>query len=178
VPWVNASDLPREPLSKPEQREFEAYLKKKKIKPRFYSDANFPQWAVDYVRENKFKLVTAKEVGLQNRDDQDHLAYALREARVLLTCDRDFLDERKHPLISCPAIIVFDFGEGTRSEMFSAFHVLWWIATVPEWLDKWAKFEANRDGWTELLRFEDGSTARYRNRHHDGDLQTWVDEPT
>ena len=158
-----------------EKREYEAYLKKRKIKPRFYCDANFPQWAVAHVRGHKLDVVTATEVGLQHRDDQDHLAYALRDGRILLTCDRDFLDEGKYPLISCPAIVVFDFGEGPRSEMLRAFQVLGWVAAYPEFSDKWAKIEANREGWTETLRFLDGSTARHRHRFHNGELQVWVD---
>lgn len=141
--WINVEDLPPVTLSKKEEREFNAYLKKKKITPRFYADANFPRWAVNHLRERKLDVVTSQDVGLQNRDDRDHAAYGRRESRILLTCDRDFLDERKFPLISSPAIVVFDFGEGPRSEMYDAFLALGWVVTYPEMHDEWVKFEAN-----------------------------------
>jgi hypothetical protein len=56
---------------------------------------------------------------------------------VVVTCDRDFLDERRHPLIKCPAVFIFDFGSGTVDEMRRAFTCLAAVLRTPQFFDKW-----------------------------------------
>jgi predicted nuclease of predicted toxin-antitoxin system len=173
VPWVNIEDTLTEPLSKRDQREVDDYLRKRKARPRFYADENFPRKAVELLRGNDLDIVSATDAGLTGHSDGDHLAFALREKRVLLTCDRDFLDDRRFPLLSCPAIVVFEFGAGATNSMLQAFRVLNQFILYPEKLDKWCRFEANRDGWTQSLRYLDGSSSRERYRIHKGRLQVW-----
>lgn len=57
--------------------------------------------------------MTVKEARLTGHPDENHVAQALRLGRILITCDRDYLDERRFPLIGCPAVAVCDFGSGT-----------------------------------------------------------------
>jgi predicted nuclease of predicted toxin-antitoxin system len=173
MPWVNAEDMPIEPLSKRDQREVEEYLRKKKVRPRFYADENFPRRAVELLWGNGLDLVTATDAGLTGHSDEDHLAFARREKKVLLTCDRDFLDDHKFPLLSCPPVVVFDFREGATTTMLKAFLVLNQFISFPEKLDKWCKFGANLDGWTATMRYLDGSSSRERWRVHKGRLQVW-----
>ena len=73
------------------------------------------------LRAKGAKVQTNREAGLRGHADQDQLAYARKNGSVLVTCDRDFLDERRYPLIHCPAIFVFDFGSGSLEEMNQAF---------------------------------------------------------
>jgi hypothetical protein len=101
--------------------------------------------------------------------------YALRNGLVVVTCDRDFLDERRHPLIKCPAIFVFDFGSGTVDEIRQAFTCLAAVRRMPQFFDKWCKVDAKRDCWTEYFRHLDGSTSKGRFRRWQGRLQVWVD---
>jgi hypothetical protein len=70
---------------------------------------------------------------------------------------------------------VFDFGEGTRSEIIRAFRRLHDIINFPQFFDKWSKFDARRDEWTSYSRFLDGTTSRYRFRWFHGKLQIWVE---
>jgi len=53
-------------------------------------------------------VTTSYEVGLAGHDDTDHLPYAYREGRVLLTHDKEFLDNQKHPPYRSPGIAVSD----------------------------------------------------------------------
>ena len=73
------------------------------------------------LREMGAKVVTVQELHRRKHPDENHVAYALRNAYVLLTRDRAYLDERHFPLIHCPTILVFNFGSGSRGEIVQAF---------------------------------------------------------
>ncbi|MBI1210454.1 MAG: hypothetical protein GC190_03250 [Alphaproteobacteria bacterium] len=147
---------------------------KRRAKARLYADENFPRDAIELLREAGARVQTAQHAGLLGHADEDHAAHALRTGQVLLTCDRDYLNERRFPLIHCPAIFVFDFGTGTADEMRQAFRCLATIFAMPQFFDKWCKVDAKRDGWTEYVRHLDGTTSRTRLRLHKGVLQEWV----
>src|SRR5262249_48000457 len=88
-----------------------------------------------------------KIAGLSGHDDGDQIAYSLRNGLILVTSDRDYLDERRHPIIHCPAIFLFDFGFGTPYEMRQAFRCLEGALSMPQFYDKWWKVDAKRDCW-------------------------------
>jgi predicted nuclease of predicted toxin-antitoxin system len=161
-------------MPKKEVQQVISYFKRK-AKARFYADENFPERAVSLLRAMGAKVQTSYQAGLNGRSDQDQLAYALRDGLVLVTCDRDFLDERRYPLIHCPAIFVFDFGSGSAEEMKQAFQCLATVFRTPQFFDKWCKVDAKRDCWTEHVRHLDGTTSRKRLRLWHGRLQEWAD---
>jgi predicted nuclease of predicted toxin-antitoxin system len=167
--WV---DFEAEAPKPKEAQQVFAYFK---AKARFYADENFPEQAIALLREMGAKVQTSRQAGLNRRSDEDQLAYALRNGLVVVTCDRDFLDERRHPLIKCPAIFVFDFGSGTVDEIRQAFTCLGADRRMPQFFDKWCKVDAKRDCWTEYFRHLDGSTSTGRFRRWQGRLQVWVD---
>jgi len=169
------TDLKVTEMPKPKEvQQVISYLKRK-AKPRFYADENFPEQAINLLRSMGAKVQTNYQAGLSGHPGQDQLAHALRNSLVLLTCDRDFLDERRHPLIQCPAIFVFDFGSGTVEEIKQAFSCLAEVFHAPQFYDKWCKVDAKRECWTEFLRHLDGTTSRTRRRLWEGRLQEWVD---
>jgi predicted nuclease of predicted toxin-antitoxin system len=174
--WVNIEELVRQ--NPPSQKEIQQGLDfmALKAKPRFYADEDFPQQAVDLLKAAGARVQTAREAELVGRSDEDHRAHALREGLVLLSRDRDFLDERRHPLIHCPAIFVFDFGAGSEAEMKQAFRCLKGVFRTPQFYDKWWKCDAKREAWTELVRHQDGTVSRTRMRVWEGTLQEWVDD--
>ena len=104
--WVNIEVLVRQ--NPPTQKEVQQVLDfmALKAKPRFYADEGFLQQAVQLLKGAGARVQTAREAGLVGHSDEDHIGYALRNGLVLLTCDRDFLDEQRHPLMHCPAIFV------------------------------------------------------------------------
>jgi predicted nuclease of predicted toxin-antitoxin system len=148
---------------------------KRKAKARFYADENFPTLATELLR-TKVDVVTAQDVGKRRHPDENHAAFALREKRVLVTCDRDYLDERRFPLIHCPAIVVFDFGSGSLREIAQAFRCLRSILRVPQFYDKWAKIDAKPWTWVEYCRYLNGTTSRTRFRYHHRVLQEWTND--
>jgi predicted nuclease of predicted toxin-antitoxin system len=174
MPWVNIEASVRaNPPRERERREVEDFVRRG-AKPRFYADENFPSVATECLRRLGADVVTVKEARLTGHPDENHVAEALRLGRILITCDRDYLDERRFPLIGCPAIVVCDFGSGTAGEIFDTFDCLGGAFRAPQFYDKWIKIDAKRDGWTEFARFRNGSTSRTRQRVYGGKIQEWI----
>lgn len=172
--WVDVIKLLR--VNPPTKKEVEQVLdyRRRKAKPKFYADENFPNGAARLLRKMGARLLTAQEAGLTKHPDENHAAYALRRGYVLLTCDRDYLNERRFPLIHCPAIVVFGFGSGSIEQIRDAFTCLKTMFGSPQFFDKWIKIDAKRTSWTEYARHLDGTTSRSRYRVFQGRLQEWV----
>jgi predicted nuclease of predicted toxin-antitoxin system len=173
--WVNLTELVR--ANPPSEKETEQVFeyRRRNAKARFYADENFPALATQILRKMRARVVTVQDVGLRKHPDENHAAYALKHGYVLLTCDRDYLDEGRFPLIHCPAVVVFDFGSGSLEEIRQSFTCLKTILGSPQFFDKWVKIDAKRDSWTEYFRTLDGSTSRSRYRVYRGNLQEWVE---
>src|SRR5713101_2454633 len=132
--WIDLI-IEREPTER-EKREVIDFVRRK-TKPRFYADENFPERAIAVLRRLGADVLTVHDIRRRGHPDENHAAEALRLGRVLITCDRDYLDERRFPLIHCPAIVVFDFGLGTATEIRATFKCLGGIFSVPQLFDKW-----------------------------------------
>jgi hypothetical protein len=167
--------LAKNPPIREEIAEVERYAARK-AKPRFYADENFPAQAVAILREWGARVETVQEAQLCGHPDENHAAYALKHCLVLLTCDRDFLNFKKFPLTSCPAIYVFNFGGGTEGEMHQALLCVWGPFVAPPFFDKWCKVDAGRDCWVESVRYLDGCSSRTRCRYYRGEYQEWLDD--
>jgi Domain of unknown function (DUF5615) len=176
VPWISAVEayLRDGPATKKEIEQIIEY-RRRNAKSRFYADENFPAQATHIVRANGHNVLTAQEAKRRGHPDENHAAFALKCRRVLLTCDRDSLDESRFPLIHCPAIVVCDFGTGSWREIGQTFRCLRTVCHYPQFYDKWTKIDAQRQSWSEYARHLDGTTSKTRFRLHAGDLQEWID---
>jgi hypothetical protein len=72
MPWVDAVEVMKR--NPPTRREIEQVIEyqRRKAKPRFYSDENFPPEAVRLVRAKGVKALTAKEAGQMGHPDVNH----------------------------------------------------------------------------------------------------------
>lgn len=161
----------------PTKKEIEQVLdyRSRKARARFFSDENFPNEAVRLVRAKGAHVLTVREARRTGHPDENQAAFALKTGRILLTCDRDYLDEIRFPLIGCPTIVVCDFGSGSTSEMEQTFRCLRIPIRMPQFFDKWTKMDASRESWITYSRHLDGTTSRARYRVHAGRLEEWVD---
>lgn len=114
--WKDLLEIVRkDPCTPKEAREVIDYLKRG-AKARFYADENFPSAATELLRSMGARVRTAADADMLGHPDEAHATYALKHELVLLSCDRDYLNKSRFPLISCPAIFVFQFGAGTSEE--------------------------------------------------------------
>lgn len=58
---------------------------------KFYTDEHVPKAVARGLRERGVDVLTVAEVGMLGASDEEHLALARREERVLFTRDADFL---------------------------------------------------------------------------------------
>lgn len=174
--WVDAADVYAEdPASEKEIAQVLEY-RKQKAKPRFLADENFPSLATSMLKAMGARVVTVQKLGKKGHPDENHAAYALKHRYILVTCDRDYLNNVRFPLVHCPAIAVFDFGTGSAAEIRRAFICLWTAFRTPQFWDKWMKIDANPQSWTQYTRHLDGTTSRSRHRLHDGVFQEWCEK--
>src|ERR1700736_2224510 len=95
--------------------------------------------ATAILRGCKADVLTIQDTRRKGYPDENHAAEALRLGRILISCDRDYLDERRFPLIHCPGFIVCDFGRGTAREIRDTFKCLGAVFGTPQVYDKWTK---------------------------------------
>jgi predicted nuclease of predicted toxin-antitoxin system len=83
------------------------YLKQKL---RLYFDVNFPKNVVEALKTEqrwgrKCKIYSANDLGFENKDDKFLLEYCRKRNFVLVTLDKDFMDDRQFPFSKIPGII-------------------------------------------------------------------------
>lgn len=68
-------------------------------RPRIYADANIPAGLVAYMRSKLAWDVffVLEDSGLRRASDIRHYQLAQQLRRTLITCDRDYLDDRRFP---------------------------------------------------------------------------------
>jgi predicted nuclease of predicted toxin-antitoxin system len=104
MPWTPLEEAPKD------------YAGEKK-KTRFLVDESLGVEIAEYIRGRGFNALFVADAGLRGRSDEDVFAVAWRERRVLLTHDRDFLDDGRFPENRNPGVIVLPGGNGERYAM-------------------------------------------------------------
>src|SRR5215204_2788602 len=148
MPWVDVDNFADFDLSEEEEKALEEEEKRKK-KLRFYIDADVPDQVTQILRERKFNVLTAQEAGRRTHSDETHLAEAQKQIRILVTCDTDYLNERRFPINKCSTLIVCDFGTGSREQIIDTFDCLSTIEWAPQLFTRWMKIHAKPSYWTE-----------------------------
>jgi predicted nuclease of predicted toxin-antitoxin system len=58
---------------------------------KFYTDTHIAKAVAVQLRNRGIDVIRCEEVGMAEAEDSDHLEYAAREGRVMITNDEDFL---------------------------------------------------------------------------------------
>ena len=97
------------PVTDEQARDFNRFKKK----TLFLVDESLGEAVALVLREDGWNAEFALDVGLGGHSDEDLLAYAWKEDRVLLTHDHDFLDDRRFPPHRNPGIVILPGSSGT-----------------------------------------------------------------
>ncbi len=150
-----------------------------KKKARFLTDEDLHAETVPYLRDKGWNLKTAKETKLVGHSDEDYVALAQKEDRLLLTHDRGYLSDRKFPPGQQGGVLVLPGGSGdTRALVQALLDMLSVIA--PYWnAYRGSKIEF-QTGRTITMRSRDGqsgsmTSTRYRLRPN-AVPEIWSDE--
>jgi len=98
MPWKAIPEL-----SKEEKRQVDDAFAKK---ARFLIDENLDGVTTEAIEASGWNVKGVAELGLSGHSDEDIFAYAWRKDRILITNDRDFLDEGRFPEHRNPGIII------------------------------------------------------------------------
>lgn len=96
-------------LSQTEYRDFKHTYKKK---VRFLIDENLGKDAADLIVSLGYNTVFVGDVGLSGHSDEAVFAYAWKHKRIILTHDRDYLDDKKFPIHRNPGVIIMPGANG------------------------------------------------------------------
>lgn len=75
---------------------------------KLYADANIPRVVIDELKAAGLPVETAVQDGRSTHADESIAQRTRQQHRVLLTLDRDFWNDRQHPLGQSPGIIFVD----------------------------------------------------------------------
>jgi Domain of unknown function (DUF5615) len=87
--WTNIENIVADhPPTEWETRQVDNYVRRR-AKPRFYADENFPSVAINILRRLGAHVLTVRDIRRHGHPDENHTAEALRLGRILITCDRE-----------------------------------------------------------------------------------------
>jgi predicted nuclease of predicted toxin-antitoxin system len=171
LPWVPLEDSPDD--------EGDQILREISGKCHFLVDESLGVEVARFIREVGWKAVYVSQVGLAGHSDEDVFAYAFKRDYVLLTHDRDFLDDRRFPPHRNPGVIILPGAEGNESELTEALaQVLTFVGRLRGVVSE-AKVVVNKDqSWSIKTRNLDTGameTHRYKFFEPHGVALVWKD---
>jgi predicted nuclease of predicted toxin-antitoxin system len=95
-----------------DNKEAHQFALKYKKKARFLVDESLGIEAARVIRDLGWNTEFVCDIGLGGHSDEDVMAYAWREKRILLTHDKDFLDDRRFPPHRNAGVIVLPGANG------------------------------------------------------------------
>ena len=102
----------------------EAAGRRLRQKARFLLDEDVDRVVADALRTEGYNVRTAYELGLVRKADEQVLAAAHRDNRILLTHDHDFENERTFPPHRNPGIVILPGGSGDFAALTRAFRIV------------------------------------------------------
>lgn len=86
------------------------FNRKFESKARFLVDESVGMDAVRLIQDRGWNVRYVDDVGLSGRSDEEVLAFAWEEQRILLTHDFEFLDDSRFPFQRNPGLVVLPGG--------------------------------------------------------------------
>jgi uncharacterized protein DUF5615 len=149
-------------------------------KSHFLVDESAGHAVATVLREFGWNAVFGPDVGLQGRSDEDVFAYAWRENRILLTHDRDFLDDRRFPPHRNPGVVVLPGASGSGAGLGTALRNITGMLGTHRKAFRSFKIEISSDGvWniTNMTRASD-TVRRWRLKFGPRDeVYEWISDP-
>lgn len=164
--WTLLEEIPK--------AEKDAFGRRFAKKARFVVGESLGIGVARVLRDFKWNATFTGEVGLSGHSDDDVYAYAFRENRILLTHDRDFLDDRRFPIHRNPGVIVFPGADGNGDALVNALRSV--IPVIGSYRKAFRRFkiQITEDGVWKITNMDrsDGPVRQMRLRFGRGG-QIW-----
>jgi len=132
---AGVSTLPWVPIGISDDEAQRGFVRRNRKKARFLVDESLGIAVSDVLRRSGWNTRYVGEVGLEGRADEDVLAFAQRDDRVLLTHDMDFLNDRRFPPHRNPGVVVLPGNDGNRRVLLTALRRM--LAIVGTFREVW-----------------------------------------
>ncbi|MBW2739898.1 MAG: DUF5615 family PIN-like protein [Deltaproteobacteria bacterium] len=145
-------------FSKREWRQINSELALFRKQVRFLVDENVPEDLISVLRERGYNTKAVTECELKGRDDKEIFGLARKENRVLVTQDKDFLNDKRFPIQRNPGLAVLPAYSENEDGFVTAFgHLLTIHGDSHElWYEQKAHFSGDD---TVSIRCRDASTS-------------------
>ncbi len=148
----------------------------------FYADHNVDASIVYVLEHHRYDVESAADVQGQRQPDEFHFRRAFKSKRVLLTQDKDYLDNSRFPLSQTCGVVVFNVDTADTGQIARALQIVDTIfgGMAPALRQK--KFVVNSDYTITMIERVQGSRgwekrgARYRFDTNGQDVWVWEDE--
>lgn len=163
----------------PTKAERRASLHEYRKKSRFLVDESLGRNVAVLLRQNGWNVKYVEEAGLTGHSDEDVLAFAFREDRVLLTHDSDFLNSRRFPHHRNPGVVILPGAEGNEGALLRALGRTLSIVGTARNLFRACRIVIDEYGVWKVYTFERSEgrvvVSKYRFAKS-GHLEFWEDE--
>jgi predicted nuclease of predicted toxin-antitoxin system len=168
--------MPWKPLPESSDKQGKDFEREFRKKARFLIDENVNPVITEFLTEKGWNAKDASEMGLAGKDDRTVLAAAHREDRVLLTHDRDFLDDRQYPPHRNPGVVVLPLDTNFTALAAVVHNMLLLVGRYRNF-QRGTKVEFFPDGSLVINTRNLGKNQRTRYRFtRNGQAEIWEDE--
>jgi predicted nuclease of predicted toxin-antitoxin system len=116
--------MPWKKIDQPNKKKTAEFKRAFARRARFLIDEDLPGALAGALNRRGWNVRNVEDLGLKGRSDDEILAGAFREDRMLLIQDTDFLDERRFPRHRNPGIVVLPGGSGNIEALVETLGVL------------------------------------------------------
>jgi predicted nuclease of predicted toxin-antitoxin system len=168
--------MPWKRIENPNREERQALIRDFGGRVRFLVDESLDPEIALVVEELGWKAESVTTAGLAGRSDEDIFGYAWRKQYLLLTSDKDFLDDRRLPPHRNPGVIILPHAPMDSDSLAIALgQALYTIAPLGR-LYRQSKIVINADGEFSITsrNSKTGAMEKVRLRSdHQGDYFQW-----
>lgn len=100
------------PYPKVSDAEFQEFARQFRKRARFLVDENMGEDVASLLRDFGYNARFVSDFGLIGRSDEEVFSVAWRKRRIILTHDRDFLDDQRFPFHRNPGVVVLPGAQG------------------------------------------------------------------
>lgn len=157
----------------------EAFVSGFRKRARFLVDESLGLGVAELLREEGWNVRYVAELGLGGHSDEDVFARAWADDRIVLTHDRDFLDDGRFPPHRNPGVVVLPGGHGGDLPLITALAgVVSFVAPFREGYRRTKVIVSDDATWTFFRQNSDtGAMERRRFRiPPKGPMEEWIDE--
>jgi len=154
-----------------------AILHEYRKKARFLVDESVGPGVTELLRRLGWNVKDVSECDLAGHSDEDVLAFAFKDDRVLLTHDPDFLDNRRFPHHRHPGCIVLPGAHGNDRALLRALGDTLSVVGHARDLFRPSRIRITEDGvWTvAIYERAEGRVVTTRYRFNRGPFEVWED---